>query len=119
MQALPCDEPFVVRGASDQSPSSQKLIPPHRTSPPKEYLNSVGGYSPSRLLEMQNMMGPNDKRNLYLHGHMPGGDNSLDNEVNFQYLKHVVMKFMLSRESEVSDVFCLIDYRSKPILYCI
>ena len=26
----------------------------------------------------------------------------LDKDVNFQYLKHVVMKFMLSRETEVS-----------------
>ena len=28
--------------------------------------------------------------------------NSLEKDVNFQYLKHVIIKFMLSRESEVS-----------------
>lgn len=31
----------------------------------------------------------------------------LENDLNFKYLKHVVLKFMLSRESEVSQYFVL------------
>ncbi|XP_033732585.1 golgin subfamily A member 1-like [Pecten maximus] len=89
VQALPNDEPIVVRGASDQSAISQRLTPPSRPSPPRDYVYNGGGLSPNRLLEVHSP-------NL----HMPGGDTSLDNEVNFQYLKHVVLKFMLSRESE-------------------
>ncbi|XP_021354989.1 golgin subfamily A member 1-like [Mizuhopecten yessoensis] len=96
VQALPNDEPIVVRSASDQNLLSQRLTPPSRTSPPKDYVNNVGGLSPNRLLEVRNS--PNDRKSVSVH--MPGGDNSLDNEVNFQYLKHVVLKFMLSREAE-------------------
>lgn len=90
VQALPNDEPIVVQG-SDQS--AQRLTPPNRPSPPRDFMNNGGRLSPNRFLEVHS---PNDKKNV----HMPGGDNSLDNEVNFQYLKHVVLKFMLSRESE-------------------
>ncbi|XP_060074721.1 golgin subfamily A member 1-like [Ylistrum balloti] len=93
VQALPNDEPILIRGASDPSLSSQRLTPPTQTSPPKDFTNNFGGLSPNRLLEVHS---PNDRKNM----RMPGGDNSLDNEVNFQYLKHVVLKFMLSRESE-------------------
>lgn len=35
--------------------------------------------------------------------------NSLEKDINFQYLKHVVMKFMLSRDAEASRVFWLLD----------
>ena len=51
----------------------------------------------------------------------------LEQDVNFQYLKHVVLKFMLSRESEVSAGsgwlcgggrwVCWGSYFSLPCLY--
>lgn len=108
MQALPNDEPCVLQAGSATPPQHRK----HLSSPTPNSLDPLRGASPAKYSDFVNSGLPN---NSFMSSNSYNGTivNSVSNncvqkeekspisEVNFQYLKHVVLKFMLSRETEV------------------
>ena len=117
VQPLPSDEPVIIDGAA-QTPPMQRKVNDSRNSPFRDG-NDYRELSPMSMghvtkRELSPAMIGHEMRQLELnsvsnhskdsHGAKVLNDprKELENDVNFKYLKHVVLKFMLSREAEVS-----------------
>ena len=110
VQSLPNDEAVENNHTMDSVPETE--VPPHLAL----YKSKPSKDSWSRMSRAASLTSLNSTRTLDKLPSVPGNKNSrglpskgLDelDDVNFEYLKHVVLKFMLSRESEVSYSCCI------------
>ncbi|KAJ8311251.1 hypothetical protein KUTeg_011208 [Tegillarca granosa] len=104
VQALPNDDPVVMDGSLQTPPLQRKnLTESPRTSPPKLSVENVvtDPYNSShKQSDFHVKTGFKPSANSVGEIYDGRGAHPLEKDINFQYLKHVVLKFMLSRESE-------------------
>lgn len=105
VQPLPSDDPVIIAGAA-LTPPLQRKISDSRNSPMKDSLDSRESI-PAQISHVMRPFGTNNFPDSSKDLHKNWTENSynsprreLENDVNFKYLKHVVLKFMLSREAE-------------------
>lgn len=119
---IPSSSPSMIRKSSNSPFKPEALVTPRTHNPQQnafgQYLTSVavnnltGSQSPAVLplqsasnYQMLNSLSssvPSGAINALTAGTSGNNSKSDGKGVNIQYLKHVVLKFMLSRESEVS-----------------
>ena len=97
---------------NSSSPSSQSFHPSSSTNPSAAVLavqSSAPAYSGSSTMVSLTAQSPSVPSGAQdsLTAHTTSVKRDLDKDVNFMYLKHVVLKFMLSREAEVSKLLWL------------
>ncbi|OPL20959.1 hypothetical protein AM593_08465, partial [Mytilus galloprovincialis] len=104
VQPLPSDEPVVI-DASFTLPMQRK-ISESRNSPLKDNID-FKDHNPATISHVMKPFETNNHSDNGIDVHKNRTRNSdhllrkdLENDVNFKYLKHVVLKFMLSREAE-------------------
>ncbi|KAJ8311239.1 hypothetical protein KUTeg_011196 [Tegillarca granosa] len=104
VQALPNDDPVVMDGSLQTPPLQRKnLTESPRTSPPKLSVENIvtDPYNSShKQSDFHVKTGFKPSANSVGEIYDGRGAHPLEKDINFQYLKHVVLKFMLSRESE-------------------
>lgn len=103
VQALPNDDPVVMDGSLQTPPLQRKnLTESPRTSPKLSVENIVTDpYNSShKQSDFHVKTGFKPSANSVGEIYDGRGAHPLEKDINFQYLKHVVLKFMLSRESE-------------------
>lgn len=88
---------FPMRNAASSNGSQFSLsISSSLTSTSQSSITTPSSFATAAVKPMTNSVVPvSDQRGLVVR-------RDLEQDVNFQYLKHVVLKFMLSRESEVN-----------------
>lgn len=99
VQALPNDETCEARGQSSTPPMNRKS-PATRLSPQTVRKTSR---TPSPTIFASPPYTDNCIAKEVVRVKDCDIQRSLEKDINFKYLKHVILKFMLSRESEVSS----------------